>query len=115
MISLNRLKHLLSFGVLIVVSAEDVPTGVEPVPAQPVTIQQILVNLILYILEFSAALAVLFIIIGGVRYIVSAGDEDAAEKAKRMILYAIIGLIIIILSFVIVNFIQTSFVPIIVP
>ncbi len=49
-------------------------------------------------------IAAIFIVIGGVRYIISRGEEDETEKAKNMILYAVIGLIVIGLSAAIVNF-----------
>src|SRR5688500_8145935 len=62
-----------------------------------------------WLLVLAALTALVFLIIGGVQYIVSRGDEDAAEKAKNTILYAIIGLIVIGLSAVIVNFIVSIF------
>lgn len=48
--------------------------------------------------------AVVFIIIGGVGYMTSSGDSGKVKKAKDTILYAVIGLIICALAFVIVNF-----------
>lgn len=50
-------------------------------------------------------IALVFMVIGGVRYVISQGDEGETEKAKRTILYALIGLIVIGLSAVIVNFV----------
>lgn len=49
--------------------------------------------------------AVIFIIVGGVQYMTSAGDAGKLEKAKKTILYAVIGLIICALAFAIVNFV----------
>jgi len=46
--------------------------------------------------------AVLFLIYGGFRYITSAGNEEQAEAGKKAIQNSIIGLIVIILSYVIV-------------
>jgi len=60
------------------------------------------VNLFLALIAVAAAV---FLIIGGVRYITSSGDEDQAEKAKKTVLYAILGLILVGLSAVIVNFV----------
>lgn len=51
-----------------------------------------------------SVLALIYIIIGGVKYITSAGDEKGFSSAKNTILYAIIGLIVIGLAAVIVNF-----------
>ncbi len=50
-------------------------------------------------------MAVLFIIIGGFQYITSAGNPENVSKAKNTILYAIIGIIVTLLSYAIVKFI----------
>ncbi len=49
--------------------------------------------------------AVVVIILGGVQYMISAGDAGKVKKAKDTILYGIIGLIIVILAWAIVNFV----------
>lgn len=56
-----------------------------------------------WILGFAGALAVLFIILGGIQYITSAGDPKKVETAKKTLTYAIIGLIFIVLSQVILG------------
>jgi amino acid transporter len=48
-------------------------------------------------------LAVAYLIYGGFRYITSAGNEETAEEAKKIIQNAIIGLIVIILSYIIIT------------
>lgn len=45
-----------------------------------------------------AVLAVLFVVIGGLRFVTSAGDPQAAHKARDTIIYAIVGLVIAILA-----------------
>lgn len=50
-------------------------------------------------------LAFLYLVIAGMRYIVAAGNAEAVQKAKRQISQAIIGLIIVALSFAIVNYV----------
>ena len=57
------------------------------------------------LLTLAAIIAVVFVIIGGVRYITAQGDEDAVALAKNTIIYAAIGIIVIALSAVIINFI----------
>lgn len=61
-----------------------------------------IVNIFLMIVGVIAAV---MLVIGGVRYVISQGDEEQLEKAKNTILYALIGLIVIGLSAVIVNFV----------
>ena len=57
---------------------------------------------ILYILGF---ISVIMLIVGGVKYTLSAGDAKAVTDAKNTILYALIGLVIAILSYAIVKFV----------
>lgn len=61
-----------------------------------------IVNILLILASLAA---VIMIIYGGVRYIISRGDEDEAAAAKNTILYAVIGLIVIGLSAAIANFV----------
>lgn len=49
--------------------------------------------------------AVIMIIIGGLRYITSGGSDTSVTSAKNTILYAIIGLIIVALSQIMVRFV----------
>ena len=57
---------------------------------------------ILYVLGI---LSVVMLIVGGVKYAMSAGDAKAVTDAKNTILYALIGLVIAILAYAIVNFV----------
>ena len=52
--------------------------------------------------------AVIVLIIGGIRYLISGGDAKKVTDAKNTILYAIIGLVIALLSFAIVNFVISA-------
>ena len=53
-------------------------------------------------------LAVIMIIWGGIRYVLSGGDSGAVSSAKKTILYAVVGLIVAILAYAIVNFVITT-------
>lgn len=52
--------------------------------------------------------AVIMIIIGGLKYITSSGDSANVTSAKNTILYAIIGLVVVALAQVIVRFVLTK-------
>ena len=54
------------------------------------------------------AVSVIMIIIGGFRYIISGGDSSGVSGAKNTILYAIVGLVIVIFAQVIIRFILTN-------
>ena len=51
------------------------------------------------------ALAVIFIIIGGFKYITSAGDASKSASARSTILYSVVGLVVVIFARVIVNYV----------
>ena len=61
-----------------------------------------------FLLGFVALISVIMIIIGGIRYIISNGDQNAVTGAKNTILYAIVGLVIAIFGWAIVNFVLDS-------
>lgn len=60
------------------------------------------------VLITAGAIAVVFIVIGGIRYTLSQGDSQAITRAKNTILYALVGLVIVIFAFVIVRFVVGS-------
>lgn len=57
------------------------------------------------------ALSVIMILVGALRYTLSAGNPQATKEAKDTILYAVIGVIITIMAFAIVRFVTGSFNP----
>ncbi len=62
----------------------------------------LVVNTLIFVVGI---IAVISIIVGGLRYVLSQGNEKAIEGAKNTILYAVIGLIVAVLAYAIVNFI----------
>jgi hypothetical protein len=60
------------------------------------------------LLTLAAAVAVLFLVIGGFQYITSAGNEETAKKGRATVVNALIGLVIIILSFAIVSIVNNT-------
>ena len=63
---------------------------------------QLIINSLIGIVGVAA---VIMLIIGGFRYVFSQGNEKAVNSAKDTILYAIIGIVVAILAFAIVNFV----------
>lgn len=57
----------------------------------------------------AGATAVIVIIIAGVWYVVSSGDAGRVAKAKNLLTYAVVGLIIVISAFAITNFVIGRF------
>ena len=70
----------------------------------PEVILAILQNIIIV----SGTVAAVFMVIGGVNYMTSLGDQGKLEKARSTILYAAIGLVVCSLAFVTVNWVIGS-------
>jgi type IV secretory pathway VirB2 component (pilin) len=83
-----------------------------PIPAIPGTpgaasegdIRGIILRALVFVLNFLALIAVIIIVIAGIRLIVSQGEEEEKNKAKKTILYVVIGLLIVLFARVIVGF-----------
>jgi drug/metabolite transporter (DMT)-like permease len=65
-----------------------------------------IVNVLLFIL---GAVAVVMIIFGGIKYTTSNGNSSQVSSAKDTILYSVVGLVVAILAYAIVNFVISSF------
>lgn len=72
-------------------------------------IGHILANVVQILLVVAGLLAVGFIIWGGVQFIMSQGQPERIKKGKDTIANAIVGLVLVILSFLIVGFIANAF------
>lgn len=83
----------------------EIPTGTG-LPDPEGGIAQIIRNLLTWLLGIVGVIAIIGFVISGVQYLTSAGSEERMESAKRNMLYAIIGVIVALASFVIVQAIQ---------
>ena len=61
-----------------------------------------------WVIAVAGIIAVIFVVGGGILYITSAGDSQKLQKAKNMILYSLIGLVIVALSEIISGFISST-------
>jgi type IV secretory pathway VirB2 component (pilin) len=74
----------------------------------PKSIEEIALDIILnIILPLIGAVALIFVVYGGVMIMTSAGDPEKLTKAKKTLLWAIIGIIIVVLSYLIVVSLST--------
>lgn len=64
-----------------------------------------IINTLLFLI---GAISVIMLVYGGIQYTLSSGDSGKVTNAKNTILYAVVGLIVAILSYAIVNFVLTS-------
>lgn len=77
--------------------------------AGDLTIAELIQMVIVYAFIAAAALSAIFIFVGGINFILSGGNDEKIKKAVNTIRYAIIGLIITILSFTFVTIIGRIF------
>jgi len=75
---------------------------ISPLP-DGVADQNSISNILSIVFAITGSIALLMVVIGGLRYILAHGDSGAVASAKNTILYAIIGLVISLTAFSIVN------------
>ncbi len=85
----------------------DLP-DIEGTPDGSTDIRDVITQTLSYVLSFLALIAVIVLVIAGIRLIVSQGNEEERDKAKKTILYAVIGLLIVLFARVIVGFFTTT-------
>lgn len=57
----------------------------------------------------AGAVAVVVLIVGGIMYTISGGNAASVTKAKGLVTYSIIGLIVVFIAFAITNFVRGIF------
>ena len=77
-------------------------------PAGARTVGDLIFSVLQILLLVAGGLATLFIVIGGIRYVLARGNEEQAEQAKKTITAAVWGLAIIIMAFAIVFIISSA-------
>lgn len=65
-------------------------------------------NVINIVFALVGVAAVIVVILGGVSYLTSQGDPSKVTKGKNMLITGLVGLIIVLLAFAIVNLVLTS-------
>jgi len=127
-----KIKTILMAGILVLAGALSLSTGVSAADisdpnynkvcseitdddtlrnaagcdAQGQTVTNNAVNIINVVIGVVGVVAVIMIVMGGQRYVVAAGEPGKIKQAKDMIFYSIIGLVVAILAWAIVNFVS---------
>ncbi|HAM88221.1 MAG: hypothetical protein US83_C0010G0040 [Candidatus Falkowbacteria bacterium GW2011_GWC2_38_22] len=68
-------------------------------------VRDMAVTIIKYLITFLGIIAVVIILYGGFVWMTAAGNDDRVGKAKSIIIAGVIGLVVIIAAFAIVNFV----------
>lgn len=76
------------------------------IPTRPLSVSGLFALVFQYIILFAGVIAIFYLIWAGIRYITASTNEDEAKKAKTAIFNAIIGIVVIILSYAIVVYVS---------
>lgn len=68
----------------------------------------LLILVINYLLAISATVTILFLMVGGFWYVTAAGNEEQSEKGRKIITNAVIGLVVIVMSYAIVRIVNST-------
>ena len=66
-------------------------------------------NVFNVVLALAGAVAVAFIVFGGIKFMLSQGEPNEIKQSRDTILYSIIGLVIVVISFMLVNYVIGQF------
>lgn len=77
--------------------------GYAPGLTQVTSARELIIKIVNFALGFLGLIAVIIIIYGGIRYVTSGGESGGVEKGKKSIMYAALGLLIVVGSYAIVN------------
>jgi hypothetical protein len=115
---LNVKKYLYSIIVFFVVTIPQIVSAEIVLPTESQTglpeggngaVLKAIESVVEFVVGVIGSIAVLMIVVSGIMYIVSGGDQQKAETAKKILTYSVIGLVIAILAYAIVIFIGTTF------
>ena len=85
------------------ISGSDNFEGVRDATGGEGSFRAIVKRIVDFILLFLGLIAVIMVIYGGFLYVTSAGNEEAVGKGKKILIYAAVGIVMILVSFALVN------------
>jgi hypothetical protein len=85
------------------ISATDNPQAISTATGGQGSFRALALTIVNFALTFLGLIAVVMIIYGGFLYVSAAGNQEKIGTAKKIIMYAVIGIVVILLSFAIVN------------
>jgi hypothetical protein len=90
------------------ISPTDNPQAISTATGGQGSFRSLALTIVNFFLTFLGLIAVVMIIYGGFLYVSAAGNQEKIESAKKIIMYAVIGIVVILLSFAIVNTVLTA-------
>jgi len=83
--------------------------GRHNIPSSGISLANTISVFVTIFLTFVSVLAIIFLILGGIHYITSSGDPKQIKSAKDQLTYAVVGLVVAIMSFAVVNVLSKFF------
>jgi len=77
--------------------------GLQGVAGEQSGLSAVIGGIMNFFLEFVGLVAVLILIYGGFKMITSAGDQEQFSSGRQMIIYAVIGIVVIVISWTVVG------------
>ena len=116
MLKIKNLYKLISVGLVSLTLfmfgfsfalAQEIPDVDQVSDLTATSLEDKIITLVNYVISIIAIVAVVMIIYAGYLYVSSGGDEKKLGQAKSLILYAVIGLVVVIVSYSIVGFVNS--------
>lgn len=92
-----------SFAATSLIDPTDNPSAISGATGGETSFKALTQTILNFALSFLGFVATIMVIYGGVLYVTSAGNDTNVEKAKKILLYAVVGIVLILLSFALVN------------
>ncbi len=83
--------------------------GTAPAATTQEELGQSITTIINYFLGLLGLVAVAFLIYAGILMVTAGGNDEQVTKARKIIMYAVVGIVIILLSYTIVTFVSQAF------
>lgn len=103
MVGAITIFNLLPVASAALINPTDQPGELAAATGGEGSIRALVLKIVNYFLGFLGIVAVLMIVFGGITYVTAAGKQESIDNAKKIILYSLVGIIIILLAFAIVN------------
>lgn len=109
---MNKIKKIVYAGTALALTApvaamaQFVPPTETDTGLQSTSITQIIITAMKWMLGLIGFLAIIAFVIAGILYLTAAGNEDQAGKAKKAMLYAILGIVVALIGLIIITAVQ---------
>jgi len=95
---MKKLSFIILFAGLMVVPLLSMAQGPEPIITHPDQVVGLLSSILGYVWTIMGIIVVLLLLFAGFKFMTAAGNDEEIKKAKEIIKYSVIGIVIMVLS-----------------